>query len=584
VDLGNLGTAIRPVFYNPPSQIGTPFGINVFSPYSFYPDDVKYFDTKSPYSNLYYVQGGLFQQLLKVSFSRNINPRWNAGFDYQRFSSSKLFNYTRRGEERVADHHAFLFYTRYKSKDSTYQVLAHFSHLNHTSTDQGGILPEVSAPQGNLDAFYNNLSAGSQLEQARSIDFRYNFHVFQQYAFAKGFQLFHIFDSFNQRYSYRDENPMDTIQTLDGDGNLIDLIPGQGFSFYPNANDISATNYNSLLTKESTKYELVENKLGLKGTFGGWDYRLHVRRRDWITRYAVEGLSNIPQPRNSEHFVGLWTQYRFSNNARLYAEGEYMALKSGYRVGGDYKVSGIYENKWFRGGYYGINYSPSLIQQYTNSNHFYWDNTDIFKSTNTNKFFGELNFQIGNLTLNPYGSFTNINNYVYFTINEEKKFFTPEQRPFSSPVLIGTIGGKFSFNWKNFYTNNEILYTPRLEDEKKAAIQIPEWFINSQLYYQNALFKKALYIQLGIDVHYKSAYYADAYMPAIGQFYVQHSFKVMDYPIIDVFLNARIRRVRVFIKMSNVNQGIVSAGYFASPYFPGQGRALGFGVNWPLFD
>jgi hypothetical protein len=30
------------------------------------------------------VQGGLLQQLLKVDFSRNITPRWNAGFNYLR--------------------------------------------------------------------------------------------------------------------------------------------------------------------------------------------------------------------------------------------------------------------------------------------------------------------------------------------------------------------------------------------------------------------------------------------------------------------------------------------------------------------
>lgn len=137
-DLGNLGTAIRPVFYTPPTQIGTYFGINAYDLYAYTPDNIKYYDTKSPYSSVYYAQGGLLQQILGVEFSRNIKPNWNAGFTYQRITAPKQFGYARR-EDRQTDNQTIAVYTRYQNKDSTYQLLAHFSHLNHGMVDQGGI-------------------------------------------------------------------------------------------------------------------------------------------------------------------------------------------------------------------------------------------------------------------------------------------------------------------------------------------------------------------------------------------------------------------------------------------------------------
>jgi hypothetical protein len=130
VDLGNLGSAMRPVFYAPPAEIGVYSGFNAYNPYFYYPDDIRYYDTKSPYSSLYYVQGGLLQQLLKVDFSRNITKDWNAGFNYARTTAPMQFDFEgSREQSRAIDGHAFSFYTRYESPDSAYHVLAHLCRI-----------------------------------------------------------------------------------------------------------------------------------------------------------------------------------------------------------------------------------------------------------------------------------------------------------------------------------------------------------------------------------------------------------------------------------------------------------------------
>jgi hypothetical protein len=46
----------------------------------------------------------------------------------------------------------------------------------------------------------------------------------------------------------------------------------------------------------------------------------------------------------------------------------------------------------------------------------------------------------------------------------------------------------------------------------------------------------------------------------------------------------KVNRVRVFLRGSNLNQGVPAKGYFTAPGYLGIGRAVSFGVNWMFFD
>ncbi|MDB5263868.1 MAG: hypothetical protein JWQ14_3151, partial [Adhaeribacter sp.] len=115
--------------------------------------------------------------------------------------------------------------------------------------------------------------------------------------------------------------------------------------------------------------------------------------------------------------------------------------------------------------------------------------------------------------------------------------------------------------------------------------------VNSRIYYQGALFKNALYGQVGIETYVTDDYYADAYMPVTQQFYLQNSFKTPNYnfterlyPVVDLFLTVDIKNFNAFLKMSHVNQGFPQEGYFPTPYYPGMGRSFVFGIKWMFFD
>lgn len=552
-DLGNIGTPLRSIFYEPPTQIGTYPGIAVYDPYMLQGDDIKYYDTRSPYSSLYYVQGGLQQQLLKVDFSRNITPNWNAGLSYQRITSPELFGTANQSESRQTEHHAFLFHTRYFNKDSTYQLLANFSHLNHRVVDQGGILlnPGLSGNSGDTkDSLFDYDQESAVLIDARSRDFRNYHHLYHQYSLARGFTLYHMFDRNRQDYNFRDGG----INTAPADTSTIRFYGGLPF-------------FNNDTTDARIRFLTHENQAGMKGSLGKLDYRLYARRRDVSIGYVP---AYIGRRKFSENFLGSWINFTFSDSARIHAEAEYLLFR-------DYRISAAYENRFWRVGHQRIFRSPTLVQQRIENNHFIWDND--FPPVLTDQTFAYFNVRTKRITVAPFATFSNVVDYIYFDTAA-----VPQQASRSVQVL--SVGLNLELNWKTIYLQGQGVYTRvgGAQSDGKPLIRIPELFGNLRIFYQNYLFKNALLTQIGVETHYKSAYYPDAYMPVAGQYHLQDGFQSNAYVVADLFVNMRIKRVRLFFKIAHINQGLPNLGYFVAPYFVGQPRSFGFGANWLLFD
>jgi hypothetical protein len=116
------------------------------------------------------------------------------------------------------------------------------------------------------------------------------------------------------------------------------------------------------------------------------------------------------------------------------------------------------------------------------------------------------------------------------------------------------------------------------------ALHLPEIMLNSSLYYQMSLFKNALLAQVGLDASYNSAYYADAYMPALHSFYLQKEKKIGDYCYGDVFINFQVKRANLFVKYQHFNSWFGDYRYYASPHYPMPDAGFRFGVSWRFYD
>ncbi len=548
-DLGVIGTPMMPVFYTPPDIIGRTSGFHSFDPYFVAPEQVKYYDSKSPYSKLYFIVGGNGRSIVNVDYSRNVKPNWNVGASLQNISADKQLGTSIRRGDRFSDATAYQFYTRYFTTDNKYQLLANFSRLGIRIAESGGLqLPEGGS--------ISDLDRDDQLwlANANSREVRINLHLYHQFRLSDLVQLYHSIDRTNQDISFTipiSENNLNNVNYFIQHGLLRDLAER---NFYQN----------NVETSDQSKFLFTTNEIGFKGDIERLFYNFYLKRRD--LRYDNKYANSV---NTAENYAGFNIRNDFSKGIKFNAFGEYL-LGRNYILG-----SGIYF-KYLEANVKRIRHDPSFLHQSYYGNHLEWNND--FTSIISDNFFGALHLDLPFLKLSPHINLHRVNNPVFF--NSER---TPQQAAGAARIFSPGIDLNLRF-FKNIYFENHFVYTG-ISGDAGNVFRIPRYFLNSRIYYGNSHFNNKLQIQVGVDMHFRSSYFAYAYEPVIQQFFLQNEFQIPAYPLADVFMNAKIGRARVFVKYSNLTQTINLTGeYFATPYYFGQQGVLDFGVNWLFFD
>jgi Putative porin len=265
-----------------------------------------------------------------------------------------------------------------------------------------------------------------------------------------------------------------------------------------------------------------------------------------------------------ENFIGGKLFYQFSDSTRLTAEAEYL-------IGKDYLLHGVLDSRNVKLGFRSMLYSPSLLQRRFLSNHFNWEKN--LKNTLLNEIYGGINLHYKDFKFNPFGAYHVLTNYVYFDENAE-----PKQE--LGLVQLFRVGFNLEAQWGRIKTQNTAIYSVRAGAN---VIRFPAFLANMRIYLEDGFFRRLLQSQIGIELHYKTDYYADAYMPVSKQFHIQDNILVKNYLIADIFFNFRIKNFRAFLKLMHANQ-FPDNGYITSPIYPGMRRNFVFGINWMFFD
>ena len=93
-----------------------------------------------------------------------------------------------------------------------------------------------------------------------------------------------------------------------------------------------------------------------------------------------------------------------------------------------------------------------------------------------------------------------------------------------------------------------------------------------------------MHTQLGVDVRYNTAFYADAYDAATGRYYWQNQKKIGNFPLVDVHANLKLKRTRVFFQWLNAASDFLNGDFWAAPDYPFYRRAFRLGVAWSFYD
>lgn len=97
--------------------------------------------------------------------------------------------------------------------------------------------------------------------------------------------------------------------------------------------------------------------------------------------------------------------------------------------------------------------------------------------------------------------------------------------------------------------------------------------------------KDVLRMKIGLDGRYNTPYYAFGYNPAIGQFYNQREKEVGGYPMIDAFVSAKWKRMRIRFKVTHLHENWFDRrDYFSVLHYPLNKRMFKIGISWGFYD
>lgn len=117
-----------------------------------------------------------------------------------------------------------------------------------------------------------------------------------------------------------------------------------------------------------------------------------------------------------------------------------------------------------------------------------------------------------------------------------------------------------------------------------SLLHIPDFAIYNSAFFHFIAIKKVLTMQIGVDAFFTPAFKPLDYNPAALAFYNQTEHEVGGKPIIDVFINGKIRRARLFVKYNNLTSIFTNEKMFYLPNYPIESSKIRFGVSWLFYD
>lgn len=552
-DLGNNGTALNPIFPIIPVGMGATPGFNAYAPY--WNEELRLFNTKSPYTRMYLVWGGQGRAATRIEYSRNINPRWNITLNYRPILTDKQVLRQGRADRNVISHY-YDVYTHFTTKDERYKIVAAYQRIRHRVIENGGLqFAALNAQDSSYEGYFGTVSP--YLTRASSFEQHNKFHLFHQFNIKK-VQAYHIADLETQVNWFRDDLSTDPADYFDF--NRIDSV-------------------NAVL--DSTRFRTFSNQLGIKGQIGkknnlfynGW---IKFRNYQYWNKYISNDTINVPG-KALEKYVGGEIQYAMDSIQHI--TGLIEVLDGGYS-----RIESTGHMRWFDFTAIHRISKPTMLQT-TYAGHFDAWNND-FKSVESLYLSAFPKVQLGPIFLSPGFTYTVFKNYIYYKKYDnlpdtvQQVLWTQTDAPVS--YVTPQVSAEIKF-LRKMYFRPQVLYTKILTD-RDDVLRIPELFMNGQLSFEGSLFKNAIDVQIGIDAHWHTSYRPMGYDPVTQSFYNQDAVKPPSYLLADVFLNGRIKRGRFFVKYHNLLQKFTKVGYMPTPYYRGVPSILDFGFELMLFD
>ena len=515
-------------------------------------NEINYYSVPTPLTDLYYKTVMEQGQALDAFLTVNTKPNLNFSVAYKGLRSlGKYVNFlSSSGNFRVT--------TSYFTKDKRYILNAHFTGQDLSNQENGGIM-DVSQFESGDPNYRKRDALVVYFKDATSLLKGNRFFIDHSYKLSKTNPNSLVFThQFNQEYKF-------FVYTQP----TVSTRFGTAFS-------------NSISTK--TRYNHLYNKLGVAyKTKSYGDVAFFIEDHNYNYYYdsvVYDSSGNLTVPNSISDRIntigGNYTYFAKNITAKLLVSQAISNQSiSTIEANASYKFNDALQ---FEFNYLKQNSLPNLNYTLYQSDYTHYNWYNNFKSEKVNQFTVTALSKWINLT----AQYKVLNDYLYFdnTTNDITSLLvSPVQYDKTINYLSVKASKEIKF-WK-LALDNTLLY--QNVDQTSAIVNVPQLTTRNTLYYTGHVFKKAMLLQTGVTLNYFTKYYANDYNPLLGEFYVQNETKIGDFPMLDFFVNARIRQTRLFLKAEHFNSALTGFNFYSAPNYPYRDFMIRFGLVWNFF-
>ena len=554
--LSNTGMAAKNFVFTPRFTTTYDMESSAFSGYMYYNSDVKYYRQFIPYSDIHYVMGPKKEQNLYVIFSRELYKGFSIGLDFNVFYSPGEYKNSKSNNNR-------LFITgQYYTPNKRYGIIANYLRDRILVQENGGIQYDSIFEQ-NIETDRSVIPVN--LSNDENMIIQSGFYVEQYFNLLKPRSVSDTnrrkIDAGNISYAFLYQRNQKEYT-----GNPLENFYKQ---FAPPIDSTSTfDSLYQLRIRNTVKWSNAGYSNAALSDVFNLSFGVHSDYLEQTLPYdSVKSIMNQVIP-----FAGI--SLNLFRSSILTANGH---IVIGDYNGGDFSLNinlkqylGTEDRNFGR-----LNFTLNLISQMPSwfyseyqSNRFRWKN-DLNKEGIMHikgSYFYKF-FEAG-INFTTYSNYTYLNDSVY-----------PEQLKTTATIFQVFAHGDIPI--KKFGIDTRLVYQI---PSQANVLRMPLFVGIANIYFRSPVFKKAATLQTGLEFHYFTEYYADAYMPELRTFYLQNDKKIGNYIYGDVYITLEVKRARLFAKYSHINSYLGNYSYYLAPHYPARDARFYFGVAWRFHD
>jgi len=525
-------------------------------------NDIKYYTVATPVTELYYKTVMEQGHALDAFVTLNTSERFNMSIAFKGLRSlGKYIN-------QLSSTGNFRFTSSYITKNDRYALNLHFTGQDFLNGENGGITTVDNFESGD-GAYINRARLEVYLKDANSFIKGKRFFVDHHFrinpkAGNNNLYLAHQFNYENRFFEYKQPTVASTVGT--------ETVYRFGTS-YVLSNVDDQTRYNRMYNKVGALYEN-----SLLGTFQFFieDFRYNY----YYNKVLILDAGIVPNAlKDKIQTVGGQYEYRKNkwNGTFLYSNSTSNQSLSTFDAQLKYQLN---PKNSFVFRYQMMNKLPDLTSTLYQSNFETYNWHHNFK----NEKIKNIEVTAATAWFDAALQVTSLDDHLYFSndaaVDSRQQLISPKQYSKTINYLSVKVGKEFK--WWKLALDNTLLYQQVGQEE--SILNVPKLVTRNSLYFTNYFFNKALYLQTGFTLNYFSKFYINDYNPVVTEAFVQTDKKVGDFPMLDFFVNGRIRQTRIFLKAEHFNAKMTGFNYYTAPNYPYRDFMIRFGLVWDFFQ